>query len=124
MHEMAVAQGILAIALEAAGGRPVTRIRLRVGRLHALVPESLEFSFRLAAEHTPAALARLEMQEVPARVRCRACGSEGEPDLLLFSCPACGASEVEFVAGEELEVDAVESEGEILSRPRPAKREA
>jgi Zn finger protein HypA/HybF involved in hydrogenase expression len=64
MHEAALCEGVLAVALDAAGGDPVTRVRVRVGELQAVVPESFEFSWRLVAEGTDAAEAAVELNMV------------------------------------------------------------
>lgn len=117
MHEMGLAQGILAIALDAAGGQQVRLIRMRVGKRQMVARDSLEFSFRLISEDTAAAQARLAMEEVPIYLRCSQCAAEGEADFPPWNCRACGASEVEVLSGDELLVDAVELEsGQIIRR--------
>jgi hydrogenase nickel incorporation protein HypA/HybF len=65
MHEMAYAEGILDVALEVSEGRPVRRVQVRLGEQHAIVPDSLQFCFSLAAQETPAAEARLEVLSLP-----------------------------------------------------------
>jgi hydrogenase nickel incorporation protein HypA/HybF len=65
MHEMAYAEGILDVALEVSEGRPVRRVQVRLGEQHAIVPDSLQFCFSLAAQDTPAADARLEVLSLP-----------------------------------------------------------
>jgi len=62
MHEMAYAEGILAVALDVAAGGHVRCVQVQVGEAHALVPDSLAFCFELAAQDTPAADARLEVR--------------------------------------------------------------
>jgi hydrogenase nickel incorporation protein HypA/HybF len=117
MHEMGLAQGILEIALDVAAGEKVRRIDLLVGRGQMVKRESLEFSFRLVAEGTPAANAGFTMKEVPICLRCKQCGAQREIDLPPFNCRACGASNVEILSGNELLVDAVELEsGRIVAR--------
>jgi hydrogenase nickel incorporation protein HypA/HybF len=117
MHELGLAEGILAVVLEAAGGEPVRRISLLVGKRQMVAPDSLEFSFRLLAEGTVAAQAGFAIQEVPIRSRCRQCGGEGEVELAFWSCGECGSLETEILSGDELLVDAVELEnGRIIRR--------
>ena len=38
MHEIGLCEGVLGVALEASAGEPVRRVRVRVGRLQAVVP--------------------------------------------------------------------------------------
>jgi hypothetical protein len=52
MHELGLAEGILTIATDMAGDRPVTRIVVRIGEEQRIVPDSLEFGFQLLAEGT------------------------------------------------------------------------
>jgi Zn finger protein HypA/HybF involved in hydrogenase expression len=61
MHEMALAQGILGVVLDKANGERVRAVRVRVGALQRVVPESLELCFRLAAADTVAADALLHL---------------------------------------------------------------
>ena len=53
MHEMGLAEGIVAVVEDAAGDQPVERINVRVGTAQAVVGDSLEFNFRLLTEGTP-----------------------------------------------------------------------
>lgn len=118
MHEMALAQGILAVVLDAADSEKVRRICLRVGALQMVVPESLEFSFQLAADGTVATEAILQMEEVPARLRCKQCGRESEFHAPPFLCMSCGAVDLEIVSGDELLVEAIELDNGTTIRRR------
>ncbi|MGI8549892.1 MAG: hydrogenase maturation nickel metallochaperone HypA [Dehalococcoidia bacterium] len=120
MHELALAEGILAVVLDAADEQRVRRVRLRVGSLQAVVPDSLEFSFQLLAADTPACDARLEIKQVRARVRCSRCGSKSPLDVSFLNCRNCGASDIQILSGDELVVDGVEMERGWRFRPRPA----
>ena len=53
MHEMGLAQAIVAVVEDAAGERAVERISVHVGAAQAVVGDSLEFNFRLLTEETP-----------------------------------------------------------------------
>jgi len=117
MHEMALAEGILAVVLDVAGEEPVRRVRLRVGKLQHVVPDSLQFCFQLAAQDTPAAEAMLELEEVPARLRCRRCGVESAYEAPPPLCQHCGAVEIDFLTGEEVLVDAIELDSGWQHRP-------
>ena len=117
MHEMALAEGILQVVLDAADDEKVRVVRLQIGRLQMVVPDSLEFSFQLVAAETPAADAKIVMEEIPARLKCSQCGSEGELDLPPFNCRQCGSSDIEVLSGDQVLVEAVELEnGETISR--------
>jgi hypothetical protein len=64
MHEMGLAEGILGVALDVAGERPVTRVAVSVGEGQAVSADSLEFSFQLIAGGTNAAGAALQVHMV------------------------------------------------------------
>lgn len=74
MHEMPVTQGILNMALEAAGGQRVTDIYLQVGRMAAVVPSSVEVFFDHLSQGTLAQGARLHFEAVPVEMACLDCG--------------------------------------------------
>jgi hydrogenase nickel incorporation protein HypA/HybF len=108
MHELGLAEGVLDVVLEAAGGAPVRAFALRVGDLQAVDEESFGFAFALVAEGTPASAATIAIERVPTRVGCRSCGAErpGGPSVGL--CPVCGSADVDLRSGDEMTVTAVE----------------
>ena len=88
-----------------AGGRRVSVISLRVGALRQVVPDSLELYVEMVGRGTVCEGARLDLDLVPARLRC--CGAEWEPPS--FRCPPCGGGG-EVVAGDEFLVESIEIE--------------
>lgn len=115
MHELAIAASVVEIATRHAAGRRVTKIHLKAGHLRQVVPSALAFSFDLVAEGTPVEGAELEIEEVPAAGRCRACGAESRQEGFPFRCGACGGLDLEIVQGEELYVESLEME-EVTTR--------
>jgi hydrogenase nickel incorporation protein HypA/HybF len=114
MHELAIAESIVHIAGDHARGQRVTAVYVRVGHLRQVVPDALAFAFALVSEGTPVADARLELEEVPIVVACRACGgAEHGLDGFPLACPVCGGFDVTVVSGEELQVDSLELEHEL-----------
>jgi hydrogenase nickel incorporation protein HypA/HybF len=124
MHEMPLAEAILEVALGVADGRAIRQVRVRAGALQRVVPDSLQFCFELVAAETPAAEARLLVEIVPARLRCRRCDRETDQLAPPFLCGACGDPDVEYVSGDELLVDGVETDVGWRYRPRFASRRA
>jgi hydrogenase nickel incorporation protein HypA/HybF len=113
MHELAIAEAVIAIADEHSRGRTVRAVYVKVGHLRQVVPSALAFSFELAAAGTSVAGARLEIEHVPPTVLCRRCGSETELGGFPLACGACGSLDVEVIRGEELEVDSLECDDEM-----------
>jgi hydrogenase nickel incorporation protein HypA/HybF len=110
MHELSIADAVVAICCAHADGRKVVAVEVKVGRLRQVSPPSLAFAFELLAAGTPADGAELTIEEVPARVACRACGSETEVASFPLACGRCGGLDVEVVAGEECHVESLEVE--------------
>ncbi len=108
MHELSVAGAVLDTAIRHAGGRRVTLVSLRVGRLRQVVPDSLTFYWEIVARDTPLEDARLELVEVEARLGCTDCDHEWEMLEPAFRCPRCASADVRVLSGEELEVDYIE----------------
>ncbi len=117
MHELSIADALVRTALAHARGRPLVRVGVRVGHLRQVVPSALEFAFRLLADGTPADGAELELETVPARLRCRDCGVESTAVQFPLCCDACGTLRVDVIAGEELRVEWIELEEPSATSP-------
>ncbi len=125
MHEMALANGILGVVLDVASAAAtvgdeeiVQCVRVRVGALQRVVDDSLQFSFQLLADGTPAFGAALQIKRVPARVRCKTCGAKSTLKEALFNCRFCGSADVQVLSGDELIVDALRLRDGWRYRPR------
>ena len=110
MHELSIADAVFGIASRHANGRRVTRVDLRVGHLRQVVPDALEFAWQLVTQGTPMDGAELVIEEVPATVRCEACGAESTLKGFPALCAECGSASVEVTGGDELLVDSLELE--------------
>lgn len=107
MHEMAITQSVVDAVCEHAAGRRVHSVRLEVGALCAVVPDSMQFCFDLATAGTVADGARLDVDVQPGAARCRTCDRDFVlPDLVLL-CP-CGSADVEVIAGRDLKILSME----------------
>jgi hydrogenase nickel incorporation protein HypA/HybF len=116
MHELSISEAVVDTVLRHARGRPVKLVSMTTGALRQVVPESLEFYFGIVARDTVCEGARLEQTLVAARLRC-ACGEQWEPEIPAFRCPACAGSEVEVIAGNELQVESIEVEENACIAP-------
>lgn len=114
MHELAITQNIIDIAVEyaqPAGARHITVIHLVIGDLSSIVDDSVQFYFDFLAPGTMAEGAQLVFKRVPARYRCRACAHEFTPGQgLAWQCPACQEWGVEVLQGQEFYVESIEVE--------------
>jgi hydrogenase nickel incorporation protein HypA/HybF len=103
MHETSVAQRMVDTAIEVAdqhGGGQVVGMRLLLGEMTCVEPETLSFAFGVVSRGTRVEKCQLEIVRVPTRLRCRTCGVERGGDLL-EPC-VCGLPGGEVLAGREL----------------------
>ena len=109
MHELSLCGAIANIVTRHAAGRPVSVIHVQVGQLRQVVPDTLVFCWELVSEGTPLAGSRIDVEGVPARMRCRACGHVAEVgDLPVFACRDCGSIDAEVISGEEFMVTSLD----------------
>lgn len=111
MHELSIAGGILDIVREHVPQdrhSAVRGVRVRVGSLSGVVPESLEFSFAAIVADTPLQHASLVIEHVPVRVRCNRCRCEFGAELPIFVCPQCTSADTTLLHGNELHVVEIE----------------
>jgi hydrogenase nickel incorporation protein HypA/HybF len=118
VHELSICQGVLEVAMATLENLPppvprVERVTVRVGRLTAVVPDSLHCYFDLLTPGTLLDGAELVIEEIPIRGRCADCVAEFEIDTLSFVCPRCGSGFVELYSGRELEVVSLETAEEV-----------
>jgi hydrogenase nickel incorporation protein HypA/HybF len=107
MHELSIAQSVVAAVCDRAGERRVHSVRVRIGALTAVVPEAMQFCFGLAVEGTVADGARLDIEHRPGTLHCRECGADTALADLILLCP-CGSADVSVTAGRELQIVSME----------------
>jgi len=123
MHEMSIAVAMVEQVAEATGKEgsgPVSAVRLQLGELSGVVPDSLHFCFSLACAGTALDGAELLIDHVPGRARCLPCGAQwatGMPPQLC--CPQCEGGTAELVSGRELRIVALRRAGD---EPRAGAR--
>ncbi|MFO8049540.1 MAG: hydrogenase maturation nickel metallochaperone HypA [Desulfosudaceae bacterium] len=112
MHEMGIAMQIVEIAQNAIPpgleNPAVARVNLRIGKMTAVVPDSLTFCFDIATRDTPLAGASLVIEELPVNLRCRECDHQWTVSSPEFICPRCGNGKVDMLSGRELEIASIE----------------
>jgi hydrogenase nickel incorporation protein HypA/HybF len=115
---LSLSRAIVSTVAKHAGGRPVTLVSMRIGRLRQVVPDTLDFYFAIVARGTVCEGARLEHELIPARLRCNECENEWEIDSPMFRCPDCDGASVQVVTGEEFEVESIDVEEIECTAPR------
>ena len=112
MHELSICNALISQVEDIArrhSGRP-RQVHVGIGPLSGVEPRLLEDAYLLARAGTSAEGARLDIQQVNIRVRCRTCGAESEaaPNRLL--CGQCGDWHTDLLSGDELLLLRVELE--------------
>ncbi len=115
MHELSIAQNIVQIVKDNLAGLngnnlQVEKIQLKVGRLRAVIPDNLLFSFEVLSRGSAVEGAYLEIIEIPIRCRCGDCGARFGVDEPYFYCPQCGSGRVDILEGKELFIESIEVE--------------
>jgi hydrogenase nickel incorporation protein HypA/HybF len=137
MHELALAAAVIDTAERHAGGRRIMLVRLRLGELRQVVPDSLTFYFEHVARGTLCEGAALEHEVVAAMLGCTICDAiwelsatpgshpadvgpasaawgqtppDGARPRLSFRCSRCGSADVGVRSGNEFEVESIEVE--------------
>jgi hydrogenase nickel incorporation protein HypA/HybF len=96
--------------LRAHPGVVARTVRLRVGALRQVEPDTLRFCYDQAVRATELAASQLDLELIAARAVCRACEHEFMVAEQWFVCPACGRPGGEVVRGKELLLAGIECE--------------
>ncbi|OAM96585.1 hydrogenase nickel incorporation protein HypA/HybF [Pelosinus fermentans] len=113
MHEMSIAQGILDIVLKTAAEHNAVKIsciKLLIGQMTQVEPESLKFGFAALAANTIADSAVVDITIIPLVGKCNSCGQQFTVERYSFLCPLCHSANILVVSGRELAVDYLEVE--------------
>jgi hydrogenase nickel incorporation protein HypA/HybF len=111
VHELSICSAIAQIAADAADGRAVDVVRIDVGHLRQVVPDTLRYCWDVVVDDTSLAGARLEVRDVPASVFCPACSTTTVITTLLIRCGTCESTDVELRSGDELSVVSLDLRG-------------
>ncbi len=110
MHELAITESVLQISMEEAeraGATRIEAIKVSIGSLTGVVPDSVQFYLDALSRGTIAEGVRLEATIVPILATCQVCGHVFPVPELELHCPVCGALGV-VTQGRELRVESIE----------------
>ena len=105
MHELSLIASLFEILEEQAkakNAKKIVSVHLQVGLLSGAVPELLATSFDIYKKDTLAAEAVLEIEEVPLKVECLACGAHMVKEDYVVVCEACGSTNLKTLQGTDL----------------------
>ncbi|MBL8063502.1 MAG: hydrogenase maturation nickel metallochaperone HypA [Anaerolineales bacterium] len=113
MHELAVTQSLLKIALEhaeKANAKQVTALSIVIGELSSMVDDSIQFYWETIAKGTIAEKAILKFRRIPAELQCMTCFMKYRPTDKELVCPQCGGVGAKIISGEEFFLEAIDVE--------------
>ena len=112
MHEMGIALQIIEIASASIPRSEtpiqVEKVNLKVGKMAAIVSDSLRFCFEIAAKDSLLSGAVLHIEEVPVRARCKECNAEWTIHEAVFQCRQCSSGQLDIISGRELNIESIE----------------
>jgi hydrogenase nickel incorporation protein HypA/HybF len=111
MHEMSITLSMIDIVndeMRKRGVERLERLKIRVGKLTAVEPQSLLFCFDVCTRDTPLEGARLDIEEVPISGTCMDCNEEFHMEGFLSLCPRCEGGRIEKISGNELDIVSME----------------
>lgn len=111
MHELYIAECILksvrdSLPPHVATGA-VTGVRVEVGQLDAVVPETLQFLFDAIKAGYEMPDAALALTVKPVRCCCRDCGLDFRVTEPLFICPNCGSVNIDVRSGRGIQLTGI-----------------
>jgi hydrogenase nickel incorporation protein HypA/HybF len=107
VHELAIAQALLAKVERHAQGRRVAEIHLAIGRLSGVEAHLLTQAFSLLTPKTVAETAMLQITTPPTLIFCPRCQQESEVAANALRCPHCGEWRTELRSGDALQLQSL-----------------
>lgn len=107
MHELTLAEHALRIvenAARRADATRVTRIKLSIGALAHVDPETIQYCCSVVSRGTLAEGARVEVERKPGVARCTDCMIDIELNRVGEPCPHCGGYHLEITDGDQMQV--------------------
>jgi hydrogenase nickel incorporation protein HypA/HybF len=111
MHELAVTESLLEIAIrhaQAQNAQRITDLYLVIGQWSSIVDDSVQFYWDIISDGTIAKGATLHFNRVPVVLTCQDCGREYHPTGEEFTCPQCGGTNARVKSGDEFRLDAID----------------
>lgn len=105
MHELSIAQSILAIAQKAAPPDGIiTGVNIQVGELSSIEIESLKFAFTAIRDVTVLQKADLNIDIIPGEAQCADCNNIFHLPAFGYPCPRCQGFSLKILRGREMKV--------------------
>ena len=110
MHEHGLMDDVFKVVKKTADSnnlKVIKTVKLKIGKLQQLIPENLEAAFYHICEHAGISGAKLEVDVIPIKAKCRKCGKEFVIDDIAGICPECGGTNLEIIEGRDVIVEKI-----------------
>ena len=110
MHELSVAQSLFSIierSIPHDNKGKVTEVHLSIGTLSAIEIDALTFSFDIIKDNTIASQAKLIINYIQGKGRCRSCSDIFQINNFGIACPVCNHYDIEILEGKELKITSI-----------------
>ena len=107
MHEVALAEGVLRIVMDAARASAAVRVHtvwVELGALAHVEPDALAFCFDAVTRGSLAEGARLAIDRTAGTAWCMPCSVQVPVAKLGDACPHCGSYQLQVLQGDEMRV--------------------
>ena len=107
MHELSIAQNILEIVKQNVSEEELSKVRsikLRIGEFAGIVVDSLEFCFEAVTADTTLEKAKLDIDNITVKGKCKSCDKSFNIKESIFKCPYCESLDIEMTSGAELQI--------------------
>lgn len=111
MHELSVAQNIIAIVKENVSQKDLPEVKnifLDVGDFSGVVSESLQYCFDVIKTDTPLKNSEMKIRKIPFVLFCNECKSETTNNMGIRFCEKCGSNNTNIISGTDMQITAVE----------------
>ncbi|MFW5799296.1 MAG: hydrogenase maturation nickel metallochaperone HypA [Spirochaetota bacterium] len=114
MHELSIALNILNSLQRYAvenNIKEISEISLKIGKMQAVVPDSLEFLYNMAKEEFDYAKdSKIRMNFVDIKAKCDICDEVFTMEMLNLICPNNPEHSLHIIEGNELVIESIEVE--------------
>ena len=107
MHELSIAQNIVDVVKQNVPEEQrnaVRSVKLKIGCLSGILPDSLQFCFEAMISSTSLEKAALDIESIPIQAVCSDCNNSFQVEDPVFVCTHCGGTAVQVIAGAELQI--------------------
>jgi hydrogenase nickel incorporation protein HypA/HybF len=108
MHELAITENILDIALKHANAQRITDVHIAIGELSTFVDGSVRHYWDIISKGTPAEGSQLHFRHIPILLQCRDCNAQFNATKDMSTCTSCGSQRLKVLAGDEFSLESIE----------------